>query len=121
MPIINHPLFQRLLHVSQLGTTLTVFPGANHNRFEHALGVYGKTIRFCRKMVESGFLTKHEAKNVSLFGLMHDIGHGPFSHGIEELTQLSGDEDENGLVVLKQMKDVVEKSGGDYEDRKSVV
>jgi HD superfamily phosphohydrolase len=115
MPIIHHPLFQRLLHISQLGTTLTVFPGASHNRFEHALGVYGKTKKFTRRMVEDGFLTPHEAKNVSLFGLLHDIGHGPFSHVIEELTPLSGDEDENGLVVLKYLKDEIKKSGGDYE------
>lgn len=115
MPIINHPLFQRLLYISQLGTTLTVFPGATHNRFEHALGVYRKAKRFCKKMAEGGFLTEKEVKNVPLFGLMHDIGHGPFSHGIEELTPLRGDENENGLIVLEQMKDVVKKSGGDYE------
>lgn len=115
MPIINHPLFQRLLYISQLGTTLAVFPGATHNRFEHALGVYRKAKRFCKKMAEGGFLNKREVKNVPLFGLMHDIGHGPFSHGIEELTSLRGDENENGLIVLKQMKDAVIKSGGDYE------
>ncbi len=115
MPIINHPLFQRLLHISQLGTTLTVFPGASHNRFEHALGVYAKTARFCRKMVEGGLMTSFEALNISLFGLLHDIGHGPFSHVIEELTPLSGDENENGLVVLKFMKPEIKKAGGDFE------
>ena len=115
MPIIHHPLFQRLLHISQLGTTLNVFPGATHNRFEHALGVYGKTKRFTRRMVEDGFLTPYEAKNVSLFGLLHDVGHGPFSHVIEELTPLSGDEDENGLVVIKLLKDQIRSAGGDYE------
>lgn len=113
-PIINHPLFQRLLHISQLGTTLTVFPGAGHNRFEHALGVYDKARRFCNIMKEDGFLTDHEAKNVPLFGLLHDVGHGPFSHVIEELTPRSGDENENGLVVLKEMKKEVEAAGGDY-------
>ena len=120
IPIIHHPLFQRLLHISQLGTTLNVFPGATHNRFEHALGVYGKTKRFTRRMVEDGFLTPYEAKNVSLFGLLHDIGHGPFSHVIEELTPLSGDEDENGLVVLKLLKKEVKAVGGDYEFIKKI-
>ena len=115
MAIIHHPLFQRLLHISQLGTTLTVFPGASHNRLEHALGVYGKAKKFTKRMVDDGFLTPFEAKNVSLFGLMHDIGHGPFSHVIEELTHLSGDENENGLVVLKYLKNEVKKSGGDYD------
>ncbi len=115
IPIIHHPLFQRLLHISQLGTTLTVFPGASHNRFEHALGVYGKTRRFTKRMVEDGFLTAFESKNVSLFGLLHDIGHGPFSHVIEELTPISGDENENGLVILELLKNEVKKSGGDFE------
>ena len=120
MPIIHHPLFQRLLHISQLGTTLNVFPGATHNRFEHAMGVYGKTKRFSKRMVEDGFLTPYEAKNVSLFGLLHDIGHGPFSHVIEELTPLSGDEDENGLVVLELLKEEVRAAGGDYEFIKKI-
>src|SRR3989344_8762023 len=113
-PIIHHSLFQRLLHISQLGVTLTVFPGATHNRFEHSLGVYAKTLKFCEKMRKEGFLTDKEADNVSLFALMHDIGHGPFSHEIERITPESGDENENGLEVLAKMKDAVIKSGGDF-------
>lgn len=120
MPIINHPFFQRLLHISQLGTTQTVFPGAVHNRFEHALGVYGKTKRFSKRMVEDGFLTPYEAKNVSLFGLLHDIGHGPFSHVIEELTTLRGDENENGLVVMQYLKKEIKEAGGDYDFIKKI-
>ncbi len=120
LPILGHPLFQRLLHISQLGTTLNVFPGATHNRFEHAVGVYGKTKRFTKRMVEDGFLTPFESKNVSLFALLHDIGHGPFSHVIEELTPINGDEDQNGMVVLKLMKKEVEASGGDFEFIKKI-
>lgn len=111
MGIINHPRFQRLLYVSQLGTTLNVFPGATHNRFEHALGVYAKALRFCSKMHEEGFLTAHEAKNVPLFGLLHDIGHGPFSHLIEELTPY--DHDKNGSQIIKEMKKEIEQADGD--------
>ena len=113
-PIIHHPLFQRLLHIAQLGTTLTVFPGATHNRFEHSLGVYAKSLRFCDKMHKEGFITVKEAANVSLFALMHDIGHGPFSHCIEGLAPQSGDEDENGLMVLKFLKKEIKSAGGDY-------
>ena len=120
MPIINHPLFQRLLHISQLGTTQTVFPGAVHNRFEHALGVYGKTSRFVRRMASEGFLTLKEAKNVSLFGLLHDVGHGPFSHVIEELTPISGDENENGLKLLEFFKKEIKLAGGDYDLIRSI-
>lgn len=111
MPLIHHPLFQRLLHISQLGTTLAVFPGAMHNRFEHALGVYGKTVNFCQKMAQGGFLTKHEAVNVSLFGLLHDIGHGPFSHVIEELTPI--DHDHNGLKIIISLTNEIKQAGGD--------
>lgn len=113
LPIISHPRFQRLLHVGQLGTTIRVFPGATHNRFEHALGVYEKACRFCAKMADEGFLTAREAKNVPLFGLLHDIGHGPFSHLIEELTPY--DHDKNGFRVLAELKKEIEKSGGDYK------
>jgi HD superfamily phosphohydrolase len=114
-PIIHHPLFQRLLHIAQLGTTLTVFPGATHNRFEHSLGVYAKTLRFCEKMRKEGFLSIKEAENVPLFALMHDIGHGPFSHVIERLTPQTGDENQNGVNVLMNMKDAVVQSGGDFD------
>ncbi len=109
--IVHHPLFQRLLHISQLGTNLAVFPGASHNRFEHALGVYGKTLKFCEKMAREGFLTQKEAWNVSLFGLLHDIGHGPFSHVIEELTPY--DHDKNGMKIISQLNPEIKKAGGD--------
>ncbi len=109
--IINHPRFERLRHVSQLGTTIFIFPGASHNRFEHALGVYSKAKRFCAKMLEEGFLTSFEAKNVPLFGLLHDIGHGPFSHLIEELTPYN--HDKNGAKIIDEMKKEIVKSGGD--------
>ena len=88
-----------------------VFPGASHNRFEHALGVYDKTTRFSKKMVEEGFLTAYEAKNVSLFGLMHDIGHGPFSHVLEELTPVN--HDKNGMKIIGQLSSEIKKAGGD--------
>lgn len=111
MPIVHHPLFQRLLHIMQLGANLGVFPGASHNRFEHALGVYGKTSLFCERLVREGFLTSHEAKSIALFGLLHDIGHGPFSHVIEELTPV--DHDKNGFKIIGQLDKEIKQSGGD--------
>ena len=111
MPIVHHPLFQRLLHILQLGANLGVFPGASHNRFEHALGVYGKTSLFCERLVREGFLTRYQAKNISLFGLLHDIGHGPFSHVIEELTPVN--HDENGFKIINQLDKEIKESGGD--------
>jgi len=118
MPIVHHPLFQRLLHILQLGSNLGVFPGASHNRFEHALGVYGKTSLFCDRLVREGFLTDYQAKNISLFGLLHDIGHGPFSHVIEELTPV--DHDENGFKIIGQLDKEIKESGGDPKFIKSL-
>ncbi len=111
MPIVHHPLFQRLLHILQLGANLGVFPGASHNRFEHALGVYGKASLFCERLVREGFLNRYQAKNISLFGLLHDIGHGPFSHVIEELTPMS--HDENGFKIINRLDKEIKESGGD--------
>lgn len=111
MPVVHHPLFQRLLHIFQLGANLCVFPGASHNRFEHALGVYGKTSLFCERLVREGFLSKYQARNISLFGLLHDIGHGPFSHVIEALTPVN--HDKNGFKIIGQLDKEIKESGGD--------
>src|SRR3990167_3480263 len=118
MPIVHHPLFQRLLHILQLGANLGVFPGASHNRFEHALGVYGKTSLFCERLVREGFLNRYQAKNIALFGLLHDIGHGPFSHVIEELTPIN--HDENGFKIIGQLNKEIKASGGDPKFIKSL-
>src|SRR3989338_849996 len=111
MPIVHHPLFQRLLRIAQLGSNIIVFPGASHNRFEHAMGVYSKTFLFCEGLVKEGFLTRYQAKNISLFGLLHDIGHGPFSHVIEELTPEN--HDQNGFRIIGLLDQEIKASGGD--------
>ena len=113
IPIIHHPLFQRLLHIFQLGSNLGVFPGASHNRFEHALGVYSKTGQFCDRLAREGFISDYQAKNTALFGLLHDIGHGPFSHVIEELTPV--DHDKNGFKIVGLLKKEIEECGGDFK------
>lgn len=111
LPIVHHPLFQRLLHVYQLSTTFFVFPGATHTRFEHALGVYSKSKRLAARLAEEGLLTAQEAWNVALFALLHDIGHGPFSHLIEGLTPY--DHDQNGERVISELNEAIKGSGGD--------
>jgi HD superfamily phosphohydrolase len=83
--IIEHPIFQRLRNINQLGLAHFVYPGARHTRFQHALGAYhlmGKTLeRLSSKGVE---ISKDEAEAARLAVLLHDIGHGPFSHSLEE-------------------------------------
>lgn len=82
--IIQHPYFQRLRNIQQLGLTSLVYPGAVHTRFHHAIGamhLMSQAIETLRtKNVE---ITDDEALAVTIAILLHDIGHGPFSHALE--------------------------------------
>lgn len=83
--LINTPQMQRLRRIKQLGGTYQVFQSAEHSRFVHSLGVY----QVVRKMLEteclSQTLTDYEKLCVMCAGLLHDIGHGPFSHTFEDV------------------------------------
>jgi len=87
--IINHPLFQRLRHIKQLGMGDLVFPGAVHTRFNHSLGVAFLANRIIEQTLP---LEKKREWQwiVMLISLLHDMGHGPFSHAFERLTQEVG-------------------------------
>ncbi len=82
--LIAHPYFQRLRRISQMGLSYLVYPGAHHTRFHHALGsmyLMQKSIQVLRfKGVE---ITEREEKGLLCAILLHDIGHGPFSHAME--------------------------------------
>ncbi|MGB0403556.1 MAG: HD domain-containing protein [Salibacteraceae bacterium] len=82
--LIEHPYFQRLRRISQLGLTNLVYSGANHTRFQHALGamhLMSKAIDVIRQKGQE--ITEDEAMGVTIAILLHDIGHGPFSHTLE--------------------------------------
>jgi len=82
--LIEHPYFQRLRRIKQLGLTHLVYPGALHTRFHHALGtmyLMQKAIDVIRSKGHD--ITQEEAEAVSIAILLHDIGHGPFSHALE--------------------------------------
>jgi hypothetical protein len=82
--IIDHPSFQRLRRIKQLGLTDLIYPGAHHTRFHHALGamhLMGATLENLRnKGIE---ITDEEFEAATIAILLHDIGHGPFSHALE--------------------------------------
>ncbi len=91
MLIINHPWFQRLKNVKQLGLAHLVYPGAVHTRLEHSLGVFHKTIEYINALladVDSPYLKIHiddyKVKVLLLSALLHDLGHFPFAHSFEE-------------------------------------
>ena len=82
--LIEHPLFQRLRRIKQLGLTHFVYPGANHTRFQHAVGsmhLMSLAIDVIRSKGHE--ITEEEALAVTIAILLHDIGHGPFSHSLE--------------------------------------
>jgi HD superfamily phosphohydrolase len=82
--LIEHPYFQRLRRIKQLGLTHLVYPGALHTRFHHALGAMHLTMRAIEVIRSKGHkISKKEAKATAIGILLHDIGHGPFSHALE--------------------------------------
>lgn len=82
--IIEHSYFQRLRRIKQLGLSCIVFPGANHTRFEHALGaLYLMRSAISVLLMKGVKISKQEAEAASIAILLHDIGHGPFSHALE--------------------------------------
>ncbi len=82
--LIEHPLFQRLRRIKQLGLTHFVYPGANHTRFQHAVGAMHLMSLAIEVIRSKGHqITEEEARAVSMAILLHDIGHGPFSHSLE--------------------------------------
>jgi HD superfamily phosphohydrolase len=82
--VIEHPWFQRLRRIRQLGLTYLVYPGALHTRFHHALGAMHLMQQAIDTLRSKGFLiSSDEAEGVVLAILLHDIGHGPFSHALE--------------------------------------
>lgn len=82
--LLEHPYMQRLRRIKQLGFSFLVYPGANHSRFEHALGashLMGQAITVLR--LKGHEITEEEADAVTIAILLHDIGHAPFSHVLE--------------------------------------
>ncbi len=82
--IMEHRYFQRLRRIKQVGLTHYVYPGALHTRFHHALGAMHLMQKAIRNLIYKGVeISEEEAKAVTIAILLHDIGHGPFSHALE--------------------------------------
>lgn len=97
--LLDLPLVQRLREIKQLGPAERLYPGANHTRFEHTLGVYSAANSILRKLDEEGEteITDTQRMEVKAAALLHDIGHLPFSHMserfLEEYTDITEDSD----------------------------
>jgi len=82
--LIDHPYFQRLRKISQLGLSYLVYPGAHHTRFHHAIGCIFLMNKAISQIRNKGHeITNTEAEALKIAILLHDIGHGPFSHALE--------------------------------------
>lgn len=111
MQIVNHPLMQRLTRIKQLGMTGVVFPGAQHTRFQHSLGAFHLMSEALLALEQKGvFIFDSEKEAVGAAILMHDIGHGPFSHVLEH-TLISGISHEE--ISLLMMESINRDLGGE--------
>jgi HD superfamily phosphohydrolase len=101
LALIDHPWFQRLRYIKQLGLSHLVYPGALHTRFHHALGamhLMGEAIATLRGKGHG--ITEEEAFGAAVAILLHDVGHGPFSHALEHsLVEGIGHEDVSAMVM----------------------
>jgi HD superfamily phosphohydrolase len=102
--LIEHPYFQRLRRIKQLGLSCMVFPGANHTRFEHALGA----VHLMRSAIgilklKGQEITDDEADAVTVAILLHDIGHGPFSHVLESTIVQDIPHEKISLLLMEEL------------------
>ena len=112
--IIDSFVFQRLRHIKQLGVAYLVFPTAQHTRFDHSLGVMEMSERIYRSL---GFDDKRLLQMVRLAGLLHDIGHPPFSHTTEVLLGDKSHEEIGKQILLdSEIGSLLLKSGFSTED-----
>ena len=115
--LIDTPAFQRLRYVRQLGLAFLVYPGASHSRFEHALGAYHLARRALGLLEERGDLARGVGEavctDVRIAALLHDIGHYPFSHALEEIGALHHEEVARPLICDGEIGRLLRESLGD--------
>jgi len=102
--LVQHPYFQRLRRISQMGLSYLVYPGANHTRFHHALGC----MHLMQKAVEvlrfkEVIISPEEENALYIAILLHDVGHGPFSHAMESSIVEDVHHEEISLLLMNQL------------------
>jgi HD superfamily phosphohydrolase len=113
--LVDTPPFQRLRYVRQLGLAFLVYPGATHTRFEHALGAYHLVRRALGLLAEQD---DEDCQVVRAAALLHDIGHYPFSHALEEIGALHHEEVARPLISAGPVADLLRRElGADAPER----
>src|SRR5574344_2111604 len=102
--IVRHPLMQRLNRINQSGLASVVYPGARHTRFQHSLGAFHLMSEAIVSLQQKGvFIFDSEAEAVEAAILMHDIGHGPFSHVLEDTLIHGISHEDISLLMMEQI------------------
>lgn len=102
--LVCHPLLQRLTRIRQLGLSSVVYPGAQHTRFQHSLGAYYLMTEAIQHLTAKGnFIFDSEAEAVKAAILMHDIGHGPFSHVLEDTIVRGVSHEDISLLLMERI------------------
>ncbi|MDO4225476.1 MAG: HD domain-containing protein [Bergeyella zoohelcum] len=104
--IIQHPYFQRLRRISQTGLLSLIFPGATHTRFHHAIGAMHLMNQALDTLKLKGtYLFQNEEESAMLAILLHDVGHGPFSHALESLLMEDWHHEKLSLLMMNQLNE----------------
>jgi len=117
--LLKTPEMNKLSHIKQLGLAHLVFPGAHHTRFEHSLGVS----HIAGLMAESISLEQHEKSMVEVAGMLHDVGHGPYSHTLEHILHERGGLDHMSItegIILGEYDGLRDGDAEIFSDRKSI-
>src|SRR6266496_3930221 len=115
LQLIDTGTFQRLRYVRQLGLAFLVYPGATHSRFEHALGAHHlarNTLALLAERDEPGATDPEEQAIVRAAALLHDVGHYPFSHALEEIGQLNHEDVAQPLIREGEIAEVLSNGIG---------
>ena len=114
--IIDTSVFQRLRRIKQLSGAHLTYPGAQHTRFEHSLGVLHIASMAGESLHSKELMSNEDVQNIRFAALLHDIGHGPFSHLFEEVLQRKKQNHEEigkQIILKSEIGDIISKSGYD--------
>ena len=119
LEIIDTPIFQRLRRIKQLSGAHLIYPGAQHTRFEHSLGVMHIASMACQSLLGKSLIPLDQIQNLRFAGLLHDIGHGPFSHLFEEILQknqkISHEDIGREIIQKTEIGDLISRNGFNKE------
>lgn len=102
--IVSHPYLQRLSRIKQLGLSSVAFPGAQHTRFQHSIGAFFLVSEAIEQLKRKGhFIFESEAEATKATILLHDVGHGPFSHVLEHTLIQGVSHEEISLMLINKM------------------